>query len=743
MDNTKFTFPLTTDSCAEAIEYTRKLVVKERLQDIVRTQLIQDPLFCRKLSEDNSLLSSLLSAIDADKILHQYYRYGKFSPELEGRISEIQPKLFVENIRSNRAFLKEERQSFYSTVQLPDDLIVHKEVWLRLANAETERWNKVESKINDLIERKIPIETILGDVCKLVDGKIFPPEILNKNAEAYNIFIVLVLKGITENHPDYDLITTKSKKQNKLLKRFDENINNPIESLVNDAFQSIFEWTLFKDSFLNPYCYDHNFTPKNENGIISLKYDPYNFYRWSLDGVRYDLLKGFYGVMAPNIDSIEELLKDIGVEDIRYYKTHSKEKTRITKVSEYFKPLLFISLFTLIDNSAFFLFEKKEFIQTTSEKFDNISTEVYENIIDSLSFSVNPNTRLDRFSNKYNVWEKPFIRVGSLLFCPSVFLLSNDWFYSAAQIGLGQMSLYRDKSKNRECITKPITKRAEELIKKALSQNGWNSRSINVGRISYGKAKGDVDIYVEDKEVSLLIQLKTTSFKLDLEKAYYEENNASRKAVEQLNNAEKYLIKSESGIKLKSKVVKWYVSTSYENVFIEQNGCLKINYFDLLLTLRATSFGSLDQFISTIENDTIGKANLSDQLPMLDPENFEQVLWAINETAVGMDMDYRTSYNRALEFQKAGDHDQALKTLHKLLGKKEDFSVHFALANCYADIQQFDNSYVHFEKALQYLPDDPYLLKHYHVALKGGGRNEKAQNILDRLIEKYWFVNLG
>jgi hypothetical protein len=48
---------------------------------------------------------------------------------------------------------------------------------------------------------------------------------------------------------------------------------------------------------------------------------------------------------------------------------------------------------------------------------------------------------------------------------------------------------------------------------------------------------------------------------------------------------------------------RWIVTTSNERLFTEIDGCLKLNYFDLLWALRNVQFEDLADFVKYIEGD--------------------------------------------------------------------------------------------------------------------------------------------
>ena len=73
----------------------------------------------------------------------------------------------------------------------------------------------------------------------------------------------------------------------------------------------------------------------------------------------------------------------------------------------------------------------------------------------------------------------------------------------------------------------------------------------------------------------------------------------------------------------------------------------------------------------------------------------------------------------------------------------EDYIVWNALGNIYADMENFSKSFDCFEKALEIIPDDPYIMREYALALRDSGNKEKAYEMRDKIVEKYWFLDIG
>ncbi len=84
---------------------------------------------------------------------------------------------------------------------------------------------------------------------------------------------------------------------------------------------------------------------------------------------------------------------------------------------------------------------------------------------------------------------------------------------------------------------------------------------------------------------------------------------------------------------------------------------------------------------------------------------------------------YHPLFNKGIDLGQKGKIDEAIETL--VLYAKENpagYQAWSTLANYYADIKDFPNSFFCFEKAKEIIPEDPYILRNYAFALRASGR---------------------
>jgi hypothetical protein len=145
----------------------------------------------------------------------------------------------------------------------------------------------------------------------------------------------------------------------------------------------------------------------------------------------------------------------------------------------------------------------------------------------------------------------------------------------------------------------------EKGLAEQFSNRGWTAKVITDEESS--SLDGDIDLFIQDNDTQLFIQLKRTVFKLDLEDALKERFETDLKAAGQINE----MIRSaaEYPTNLKFEILpdarRWVVSTSFEGTLHMIDGCRKINYFDLIWALENSNlhFETLNELIEYMERD--------------------------------------------------------------------------------------------------------------------------------------------
>lgn len=788
----------------KAIDAIWELGVFEFISYAKRQEWFQSLQICDIISDNDELFTGIFNQETADVLLYDYFNSKNISIAFEQKLAKDFPDTFVRAIRVNLSFLDAERLDFYTNIDLPPELKIHQEVWQHLHNRDIDLWGKIETESSLLLKKEINLSEILIDSVVWLENSRFKnndTKWVYDLSSVYNLFMQIFM------HKIYSTDRVKSLSKEKFIELFIEKLDKPINKDSSNFMDSINNWIHFRDSILYPYCFDFTIDPKLENNIIHFNRSPQAYYKWELDGTRYFLNR--FGYFLKGIDSVSYLEendelqihkgKKAGDEDInrqlaiqqwqinrfltdlkidsfifnktpidtnllsialltysknrfvRYEKELGKLKDGSKNWTEAYQKLLYNSIKNdRIENFPFLFMSQDEYVELIGRGLTQLPKNPARDVINLFSYSINEEA-FDRFNIDYNVWNKPFVCLGDYLFCPTVFLANNDWFYGFAQAGID--NLHKEESKAEQSNT---ATEMEQHLGEAIGKKDWKVKVICNREAN--QVKGDVDIIVEDEDKTLFIQLKRTRFRLDLKNAYLESIISDRKAIQQLNDAERSLRKDNAVYKLKGKVIKWIVTTSFENVLSEKQECVKVNYFDLLHAMDNPNIHTIGDLEFYIKNENGMKEWLDElqnpdvsgfvkfsileaglPIPLAELQKYRQVLFANNNDFI----EYNNRYDMAMEFDKKGNKEKAIKILKTCLCiNPDDIDVWSNLCNFYADIKDFRNSYACFEKALKIIPDDPFIMRNYVLALKEGGRINEAYQIHRKLQNQYWFVDL-
>jgi hypothetical protein len=242
------------------------------------------------------------------------------------------------------------------------------------------------------------------------------------------------------------------------------------------------------------------------------------------------------------------------------------------------------------------------------EEFE-MDTEEAESFVELFSYFI-PKKEFDRWNVHYDVQKTPFIKIGKYLFCPLSFITYNEWFYSLGQRALDIINrIPKKKYSNQRTWEEMERKRTSDRMENELAQKfkdrGWKTKVISDQESS--KMDGDIDLFVSDNNTQLLIQLKRTTFKLDLSGARKEHFETDLKAAGQINEMIACVKESPSilDIEIDTNATKWIVSTSFEGTLNRIDDCSKINYFDLVWALenKNLKFREICDLIEYMESD--------------------------------------------------------------------------------------------------------------------------------------------
>ena len=261
------------------------------------------------------------------------------------------------------------------------------------------------------------------------------------------------------------------------------------------------------------------------------------------------------------------------------------------------------------------------------------------------------------------------------------------------------------------------------------------------------------------------------------------------------NNTIEIVITSESGDK--NKVVRWYVTNSYENCLKEfvdeenKTSCTKVNYFDLVLVL-----GLSERIQEVLDNPSkmyppLNEENLDEMRQLRkELESLDGIIKYITEDrmikghsnwkdaflsrATGFSINGTlfptiTEPCKAYEILLQTENTDAYERLNSIVGNTkldiderliiaeelsntipDDYRVWDVLADLYTDKEEFDKAIECCKKALDIMPDDPFLLRNYAVTLRKKResqglslpQSEEEKNVILKLHYDYWFLDV-
>lgn len=725
--------------------------------------------------------SALLSSESTIQLLHNYFKfYKKLVPEFELKLATEFPNLFIKAIRVNQVFFEPDRIEFLKSLPIGNDFKIHQKIWHKVFENEKQQWAEIQKELKNVLS--LSIEDILSYCIIWLETNRFQDNDkikINHLASVYSLFIELIISDKSRKHIQ---IKNSDEFFGHFLKAFTYTYQNEKlidENIISKLLYKISNWINFQETIVSPYSFDLNIEPKQENELISFNSTPEAYYKWILNGVRYEVNQLNYLLQGNSlVEYLEEtnqmripgrteydvqlnrnlagtkyatlaMLSDLACEDFNFYgKKINAQKVleplltysfnRLNRYehplqsffetslswSDAFMKLIMEGIRTDIIREPYFSMTESEYDELNKRGLSELPEVATSEVLQLFSWYPTNKYEFNRFYNKYEVWRTPFIKVDDFLFCPMMFFASNIWFYTFAQAAL----LLPTDSKD--------TEKMEEHLASVFKDKGWKIKVIS--REESNEITGDIDIFIEDENDLLFVQLKRTYFRLALKESYYEAINRDLSAAKQLNNAEKFLENPNTIYQMKHKPHKWIVSNSFENIGYEIEGCQKINYFDLLNALKNPEIKTLNNLIQDLEKDrnlktftaTVFQENLPFKvreiiaetlkpLSVFESKKYNQVISSEDEKRTE---EYNKLFNKAIELDKKNDKSGALALLKSCIDlNPNDADAHGAIANILADMRIYETSFIAFSQALKLLPNDPYITRNFCIALIEAG----------------------
>ncbi len=100
--------------------------------------------------------------------------------------------------------------------------------------------------------------------------------------------------------------------------------------------------------------------------------------------------------------------------------------------------------------------------------------------------------------------------------------------------------------------------------------------------------------------------------------------------------------------------------------------------------------------------------------------------------------------DKSMSFYHSNKKDKAIRLLKQCQAlSPDDLDVYGSLGNSYADIGDYENSFKSFKQALDIVPNEPYILRNYIMALlEDGHHNRNTNSIYIALELAFYFCEI-
>ena len=338
----------------------------------------------------------------------------------------------------------------------------------------------------------------------------------------------------------------------------------------------------------------------------------------------------------------------------------------------------------------------------------------------------------------------PFLKIGDMIFCPTILLSQFDLVYVFIQI----YNMNVTKGRPLDLSTK-----IENALFDGLQSSIWETirPPVNTG--------GDADLILKGENTVVLIQIKKQNFSTDAKRRMDNQIQLDEKAAKQLNEYEK----SHPEIASNHQNVKKWIVSSFDNCGTSFDGCRKVSYLDLLYWFPSRKFDNLSQFIEDVEADKpireiIEKIKekksdfiteeLGNALPIVAPTIY---LRQINGKE--KDNDFMRINELMHEFLNTGTNKrqlffEELRTIEK--HHPDSFILKHYLGICCWRNGEYSQSEDYFIQSLKIVPEEPltmYLLQKLYAEWAAKDSNnkrsliEKRGSVLKKFRDLYWFID--
>lgn len=653
----------------EFVAYSQKERPADRRKNLpAKTNWLELDFFWSDFLYQEDVFQKLFSSFHAQDLLHLHFTVQKKnSKKLLSELARQFPEVFIEAVRVNQLFLREDLIELITELELPESLKAHSATWKVLYHRDSTIWKQVEAEFGKL--KTLSLNQLFVQAIIWIEQNRFGQSEQEEMhfSGVYSLFAELVSTQSDLAKLKFEAGLMYGCFYNKMVELSKMNPSKRLASLeIHPMMSLLSDWQALDTRIIEPYSFELATNVQDEGGKLTLFETPKRHYNWLVDEARYQFCQMQYQengyrlldslekegiikipsnetnlnqtiylkscstacfLMDLHLESIEDLLGGekggklknifamIGYCTNRLFRYNS-ELDSYANYNNYstdwvdtYLPIFMEETFKNDRENFPFILKALSEYKALNEKVETAFDEIFtEQLLETFAYS--PNKYFNRHNRNYDIWEQPFLKIGEHIFTPTFFFASNGFLFSYVQnefLNRENNRKSRDKRKASEATRKgkQETEAMEKGIGERLSEKNknWEIRVADNAFTNKMNPNGDVDIFLQDETATLFIQLKRTKFRLAPKEAYYESINVDAKASKQLNKAEKFLKKRTDLYEAKHKPTKWIVSTSFEKANTIVNDCRKINYFELLNALGNPNANTVKDLIVCLEND--------------------------------------------------------------------------------------------------------------------------------------------
>lgn len=629
-----------------AFETLFALDINDALAYFERKKWFENSFFWNDFLTDSSWFNKLLNGTNGERFIYLYYAKSKIKAAyFEHNLASVLSNELIRVVRRTKAFLDPDRVHDLTKLNFSENDKPHQLAWAKFYQDFVGIAAKIQRNFEKLGESKIETD-LAGCVIWLEEQR------FNKDDQETNL-LAITYSYFIEHYFNDLLVSNYVFNATLYYESFYEILGGKRRNPLSNYLNALHQFTNFKTRFLDSYAFDDNCIPLIANNQVQLRFKNQGIFdEWKKDEGRYWVVKHVYEARAAKI--VVEMEEEGTLKIPKGRLPEDEELNRTLTIIEYgamlfinelqlsqfecgnrnisYQPLL--ELFNgyignlkdryerhmLIESekatsfkNAFevvfkqgqeldiimipdFLLSVDEFVARSQQAIPGIRKTESEDLVDLFSYEPNLKKRFDFLAPTYNVWHQPFLKLKNHIFCPTFLLARNSLYYPFAQVLL---------KNNHQTKLNAAAKEMENKLANMFKQLGWQAEQLSA--VDPRNKKGDVDVLIESEQSIVLIQLKRSFFRTELEEAYNEIETSTRKAARQLNEAEPYYVKQLESQKKSKSIHKWIVSTSFENLYHNYNGALKLNYFEIIQSFHVSNFDSLEDWIKYMEGDLFFK----------------------------------------------------------------------------------------------------------------------------------------